>query len=129
MKYIHSLQLVISSILVLFITSCEDDKINASDEFSGVSFNEESVDISVPQTGASYTVEVQTTTTYNQDLTFNLDIVEDLSDYGTSDFDMNSQVIVPAGSTVGTSTINFDWDAIAPGVVNTIVLPLTTSGV
>jgi len=114
---------VLALAVVFTYNSCEEDLIIYNGP-TAISFAAASVsqNVSIPQEGLTVTIPVESTTASAEQRTFTV-TVDESSTGGSAEYTIGSAVI-PANEYVGSLTVTFNYDAIADGAVNTVVLNL-----
>jgi hypothetical protein len=110
----------------LLISSCEEEQIvfDAENGQTLAQFSSTSVDLGTPAEGASVDIDVTVTTKTNSERT--ISIMTDPSSTATTDqYTIAGDLVIPAGSFIGTLTINSNFNALPESGSVVLVLNLT----
>lgn len=111
--------------LALFLSSCEEEAVvDPSNPPAAVSFDMESDSFVVVDDESAYDITVQFTKTSNVDRTVSFMINEDATTASSDQYSVGNQVVVPAGSLIGTTTLDFNYDELDFGDSRVLSLDL-----
>jgi len=113
------------SILALTFVSCEEDGVLPVEIPTAISFNTtESSNIEVEESGTTYAIEVQSTTTSTTDRTFTVVLDAENSTGLPAEYSFSGTITIPAGETIGVENISFNFVEMPIGPTRKLVFDL-----
>ncbi|MFD1615563.1 hypothetical protein [Gelatiniphilus marinus] len=112
------------SMLAFTFVSCEEEGVLPVEIPNAISFNAEGADILVEETGTTYAIEVQSTTVSNTARTITAVLNTAESTGLPAEYNFSGTITIPAGETVGSETISFNFSEMPIGPTRTLVFDL-----
>lgn len=112
--------------MLFLITSCENDTKVAISEIDYISFETQNTEILVaPDGSATEEIKIYTSNKATSDKTYNINIVSNLTTAIPSAYSIPSSITIPAGTNVGSLTVNVDGSNIGSSGSANLVIEFT----
>lgn len=112
------------AMLAITFVSCEEDGVLPVEIPTAISFNASTSDVSVEESGTSIAIEVQSTTTSTAARTFTAVLDAAASTGLPAEYDFSGTITIPAGETIGSENISFNFIEMPIGPTRTLVFDL-----